>query len=194
MADIQRREPDVFACGDTMLFCKHLFDFPASQGWFLQYNLITEAGQPAAEFVSAADGDDHKIDVPAFAAALDPVPKYILFGYAINNTANPVERHQIYRAELVLQANAGAGQAVDDETPFDEKMIAKLEAGLLRLAENELNETDIQRVRVLRIKRVEQRTELCFWQEKRNHRQRQELIRNGGPNRSRIQPIFQICG
>ena len=116
--------------------------------------------------------------------------EYILAGYAKN--ANTGERHQIYRGELIVTENLDLGVAVDDQTSFEEQMVVLLRAKCLRLAQNELIETDVNRVKIVREERTKARTELNFWEERWNWYRKQQAVANGRPNPNMIMPAFNI--
>jgi len=190
--DIQRREPINFAAGDTLLFQRHLVEFYARDGWSLTYEVFEASGQPVTSFVSttATDGSsDHYVNVPNFLQYNQP-GEYILAGYAKNS--NTDERHQIYRSELILSENLVLGVAVDDQTSFEEQMVVLLRAKCLRLAQNELTETDVNRVKIVREERTKARTELNFWEERWNWYRKQQAVANGRPNPNMIMPAFNI--
>jgi hypothetical protein len=190
--DIQRREPINFAAGDTLLFQRHLVEFYARDGWSLTYEIFESAGQPVTTFASttATDGSsDHYVNIPNFLQYNQP-GEYILAGYAKN--ANTGERHQIYRGELIVTENLDLGVAVDDQTSFEEQMVVLLRAKCLRLAQNELIETDVNRVKIVREERTKARTELNFWEERWNWYRKQQAVANGRPNPNMIMPAFNI--
>jgi hypothetical protein len=191
MSDIQRREPIVFAAGDSLIFRRHLPEFPSAAGWSLIYYLFARNGQPTGiTFTSTpvtGTVSDYLMDVDDFAAT-KPAGDYVLAGYALNATTS--EQHQIYRASLILTENLSLGKPVKDQVSFEQEMVTELQDGLRRLYKNELQETDVQRVRLIKVRRIELRTELNFWEERLAHRKKLEQIRNTGRNPNSIGPAF----
>lgn len=56
--------------GDTLNFATTVADYPASASWVLKYRLIPRtSSNPAISFSSAADGDDHRVQIAAATTA-----------------------------------------------------------------------------------------------------------------------------
>jgi len=198
--DIERREPVLFAAGDTLLFQKHLAEFPRSQGWSLEYILYDVKGQPTGIVLNSGappDGsDDHLIESDNFAANLER-DEYILAGYANNAASAPdggAERHQIYRGELQLTDNLPAGATLEDQRTFAEKMIGHLEHKLHRLESYDLTETDVQRTRFI----VEDKNKTWerYWRllEYRRWELKAQAMTNTGRDPNRIIPVTTGAG
>lgn len=189
MADIERQEPVIFACGDTLLFQRYLRDYLPSAGWSLHYEIrggASPTNQPLA-FDSAASGDYHLIDVDGFAAAAIP-GDYELVGYAIKGA----ERHQIYDGELRLLPD---GTSADDTGPVKthaQKMVELLEAGLERLAQHEIDESNVEKAQFIRAKRLDLEKQLAINKEIRANEVRHERIRNGQASGQFISPRLSI--
>lgn len=193
MAAIQPREPVVFTVGDTLSFQKALTDFPASDGWSLEYFLYTLAGKDTGvEFTSAAASDgaaEHLVDVDNFAATLAP-GIYVLAGFAVKAAV----RQQIFGGQLTLQPNLPSGADAPSQKWFEQEMVELLEASLRRLYAHELKETDVQRVRILRADREEVQNQHAIWTERLNNRKKIERVRNGGSAGDAVVPVFRIFG
>ena len=193
MAVIQAREPVVFTIGDTLSFQKALTDFPASDGWSLEYFLYTQAGADAGltiQSTPATDGSaDHVIEVDDFANGL-AAGIYVLAGFAIKGGA----RHQIFGGQLTLTANLPSGAEAPSQKWFEQEMVELLEASLRRLYANELKETDVQRVRILRADRKEVQEQHAIWTERLNNRKRIEAVKNGGSAGDIVVPVLRIFG
>jgi hypothetical protein len=199
MAEILWQEPVEFAAGDTLLFEKHLVEFPRSKGWSLEYVLYGIDGQPADITLTSADpgddSDDHLINSAGFGATLDN-GEYILAGYAINATSAPgggPERHQIYRGEFNLSENLPSGAAIDDQRTLAQKMLWVLEAKMLRLESFDLSESDVQRTRFVIEERNKAMDRWKYWREFRNYEVKIERAKNTGQNQNQIRPVFD-CG
>lgn len=65
---IPKSEPPSVNAGDTARWLKALADYPASEGWDLSYTLINTAGK--IEFSATAEGDAHRVEVPATETAV----------------------------------------------------------------------------------------------------------------------------
>lgn len=191
MTEIQWREPEVFASGDSLVFQRSLPGFPASAGWALHYTLTSldpHPGIQVAAFTSAAQNDLHLINVNAFAAGLD-AGDYILTGFAVNGAV----RHQIYYAELTLVADLSAGGVQTPLTTHAQRMITILEGQMETLASHVLQETDVQRSRFVWAKRAEVLQMLNFYRERRNYELKVQRVANGGGNPNLVMPTF-YCG
>ena len=147
MPEVQWREPEIFAAGDTLKFSKYLPGYLPSDGWSLLY-VLTKPTPTAADLAvqftsttSTTDGDSHSVDVDNFASTQD-AGDYILTGYAVKSGG---ERHQIYCAELTLDPDLAAGNASAPVQSWLQQMEAVLQAKLLRLEAIDLSESDVQR-------------------------------------------------
>ena len=58
-APVLTTEPASIRAGDSVSWLLTLADYPASQGWSVQYDIVNAAGK--ITLVSAADGDRHRI-------------------------------------------------------------------------------------------------------------------------------------
>lgn len=196
MAEIERREPIIIAAGDSLIFQRHLLEFPRSKGWSLQYVLVAMNGKPTGvNFVSGApaDGsDDHLVNVPNFAAAVE-ADEYVLAGYASNATSSPTggpERHQIYRGELMLVENLPSGAAVGDQTTHAQRMVKLLEIKLERLETYDFSESDVQRTKFVIEERTKTLDRLKYYREYRNYEIKTAMAVNTGCNQSQIVPEY----
>lgn len=184
----ESREPVAFAAGDTLAFQRYLRDFLPGDGWSLHYEVRGEDGEAELQFDSEAAGSLHQVAVDDFAADLEP-DSYVLVGFAVNGE----ERHRIYYGELQIGANLGTGASVAaPQKTFAQQMVEKLQTGLSRLYDSELQETDVQRTRIIRVKREELRKELNFWEERVNYERKQQMIANGQGNPNAIAPRFNV--
>ena len=179
----------IFAAGDTLSFQRYLRDYLPTDGWSLFYEIRGGAnGDQAVQFTSTASGDNHVITVvPAITAGwLTGV--YVLVGYAVSTT----ERHQIYYGELVLQPNLGTAKNDADVTTHYQRMVALIEAQLEILAKNALVETDIERTRIMRVKRLDLEQQLAINKHLRQNEIAVENVRNGRPSGNQITSVAEI--
>src|ERR1700744_5173154 len=91
-------EPVQIVQGDTINFIRYFGNYPASQGWQLQYNL--RGGAQPIQFSSVADGDSHVVSVTAAITATWLPNQYEMQGFAINTTTQ--ERERIYFNNLLI--------------------------------------------------------------------------------------------
>lgn len=193
MSEIPNREPAFFAIGDTLSFQRYLRAYLPADGWALHYQInggASPTDQPVA-FESAADGVNHLIEIPAETTAAWLPGDFELVGYAVKAATN--ERHQIYRAEIVLQENAeDSGDA--PTTTHAQRMIKLVEAQLERMAVHELDATTIAQAEVRRVQRKHLMEQLREYKEIRVNELNAERIRNGLPATNMVQPTFNICG
>jgi hypothetical protein len=191
-------EPQQFAAGDSLYFRRFIPEFPPGQGYFLSYELLTEAGQPAfGPFLSVDNNGAHLIEIDGFAAN-QPPGNYILAGYAFSppgaDALGGQSRQQVYKGNLLLTPNLANQQAVPCQKSFNQKMVEQWEETYAALSQAWLVETDINRVRILRMKHAEAWTELAKWREIYANELNRKGIRNGLPDQSRIRPNFHVFG
>jgi hypothetical protein len=184
-----RREPSVFAAGDTLAFQKYLRDYLPDDGWSLQYQLRDENGNIKATVESTQLGSAHLVEENGFADGL-PSDSYVLAGYAINGA----ERQQIYSGELTLTANLGNQTKSAPLATHAQRMIKLIEASLERLAVHELDDTNVQQTEIRRTKRIDLEKQLAMNKEIRANELRLEAQRNGRGGSGQIMPIFHIVG
>jgi len=195
MGEILKREPEVFAAGDTLEFQRYLPAFLPSQGWSLHYTLTatTQNPQKVADIYSTAspDGSTHCISVVGFGQAL-PMGDYVLAGSLVKAaTANCVaQREQFYLGSLTLLPDLADGAAGGTVQTQAQRMVILLSKKLEELETQSLQETDVQRSRFLIEKRNEVQSRLFTWQEKRNYEVKQEKRKNTGMDPNRIAPCY----
>lgn len=177
------REPLQLAAGDTVSFLKNLPDYPASQGWSLEYEL---SGNLSFQFASVASGDSHQVDVAAADTALYVPGNYELRGFAVN--AGTGGRAQIYQAPCPVTPNLGA---VVQKT-FAQKMVDVIESVLLGKAAHDILESDVEGTRIKRLSPAELRKEHAYWFTVRQNEIDGERATAGLPSRNKIKPRFQI--
>lgn len=184
----------MFTIGDTLSFQKALTDFPASDGWSLEYFLYTQAGKDTGlEITSEAASDgsaEHLVSINNFAATL-AAGIYVWAGFAVKDDA---VRHQIFGGQLTLLPNLPAGDVVASQKWFEVEMVELLQASLRRLYSHELKETDVQRVKIVRADRLEVQRQLAYWEERLMNRKKIEAVKNGGSAQDTVAPIFRIFG
>jgi hypothetical protein len=178
-------EPRELVAGDSISFRRVLADYPAGDGWALEYEL---SGPVNFEFTSAADGNAHLCTVAAATTAEWIPGEYLLCGFAVN--ASAAERVEIYRAQFVVTPNVAAGQAAAQT--HAQKMILLIEAVQLGKAGHDILESDIEGSRIKRLTPRELREEYAYWKGVRENELAAEAVRNGRANRNKIKPVFRV--
>lgn len=188
------REPLTFAIGDTLTFGRYLPDYLPANGWTLLYEVRGGAnGDTPVEFTSTTNGSGFTMTVDAATTAQWVAGDYILAGFAVNATAVPPVRHQIYYGEFVLGQNLG-----DDDTTAPtthaQRMIALIEGQLEQLAQHSLHATTVERTELIRVTRESLEKQLGINIEKRRAELAAESVANGRPSGNKIVPQFNITG
>lgn len=214
--DIQPREPEQFAIGDSLYFVRNLAEFPPvvgsqnQQAFTLKYSLYTDAGAFCLSFVSQPGPGEYTQQVlidnfgvapnantPGIVDTLD-VGLYVLVGTAVGpangGAGGGTETHEIYRGKLKLTPNFAANQPVDSQQWREQKFVDLYDCLLTKLAATYVNESDIQKVKLVREKQDAIRFQLNFWEERLSARKKREDARNGRPNPDLIRAVFSICG
>jgi hypothetical protein len=188
--NIQTREPEIFAAGDTLLFQRYLPKFLPGDGWSIRYVLTDLKAIPVKEFdsvVSPLEGSMHLVDIDDFASDLE-AGEYVLTGQAVNGA----EKHQIYYGTLTLQPDLADGAGDQPVQTEAQEMIVLLRNSLKELYKKLFQETDVQRSRFVMQKQKEVREELAYWKEVRQNEIQQERARNGRPIGNVSVPVFNI--
>lgn len=116
--------PTIFRAGDTLAFERTLADYPASDGWVLDYTVIGSAG--LYSFTSTADGDAHDIEVVAATTATWAAGRYQLIEVATLGAA----RHTIGATPLQILPDLAAAVAATDIRTHARKVLDAIEAWL----------------------------------------------------------------
>lgn len=182
------REPIELAAGDTLAFTRNLSDYPASQGWSLDYELRGQS--QAISFQSVANVDAHQVTVTAATTATWLAGDYILRGFAINSGTG--ERHQIYYGDFQLWSNAQTEAGNVPKQTFAQQMIAQIETVLLAKAGDDLAASQIGESRFQYLTPAELRTEHGYWKEVRRMEIARDRAKMGLPTGLKSRPIFKI--
>lgn len=87
--DTPTSEPASLQAGDTLRWQIALTAYPASNGWALAYRLSNAVSK--VDITSAANGDDHLVDIPASTSAAYPPGDYTATRYVTRGA----ERHTL---------------------------------------------------------------------------------------------------
>jgi len=190
--DIQTREPEIFAAGDSLIFQRYLPAFLPGDGWSLRYVLTDSQGNKRSEVfseISPTNARAHLIYEDGYAADL-PDGDYVLTGQAFKVE----EKHQVYYGSLVLQPNLANGNAgpVKVQTEAQE-MIALLKDTLRQLYKLKFAETEDLRSRFKLQDQTRVLQDLKYWKEVRLSEIHAERVRNGREPGNCTVPVFRIC-
>lgn len=193
MENPKLREPVVFACGDTLIFERYLPDYLPDDGWELRYEIRggasgTEDAVAFASSLSSTNGARHRVEVAAATTANWLPGQYVLVGTAVNGE----EQHKIYEGALTLSADMTGTPDAAVKTTHAQRMITLIEAQLERLAQHELDESNVQQAQFIRAKRLDLERQLAINKEIRMAEVAQENARNGLPSGNKITPVFNI--
>jgi len=148
--------------GDTLYQLFTLADYPASEGWSLQFRLMDQAGvAPVITFTCAASGDDHLASVAAATTANWAPGTYTVAAFAVNGS----QRFTVAAlcGSVVIGANLGtATVGVDGRSEarialeaIRAKLKGKATDGMLRYR---INDRELQSYSVIELMRLER-----FW-------------------------------
>lgn len=185
--EIQTREPEIFAAGDTLSFTRTLPDYPAGDGWALTYVLTSLAGEKLATVTSTADGDNHKVYQDDFAITLDQ-GDYLLTG----QVKNGAEDYTIYRGVLTLQADLTDGTASQPQKTEAQEMIDILRDSLKDLYRQKFSVTNVQHNQFVLQKQSEVLEQWKYWKEVRNNEIQWERAQAGKPTGAVRLPVFNV--
>ena len=198
MAEVIWREPINFAAGDSLVFQRYLPSYLPADGWVLHYVLTDNQGQAVANFTSTTstiDSTCHAISAVGFAASLDS-GDYYLSGVAINAAGNSAknivvgERHTFYEGDLTLGDDLQDGLASQTQLTYTQQVLIKLQAQMLSLTDDLIQESDVQRTRFVKQKMKDVSDLIDQYTERRNNEINQENVKNGRGNANDLRPMF----
>ena len=131
MPPVNTSEPLIIIAGDTLSWQKSVLDYPASQGWTLNYRLINAAGK--IDITSTASGDDHVINVTPAASAAYPAGQYDWQSY-VTNVAG--DRYTIELGNIEVKANWALQAAGLDVRSQARQILDYLESAWVTAAAN----------------------------------------------------------
>lgn len=116
--------PEEIRAGDSVSWRKSFSSFPASDGWSLLYALVMEGQQ--IKITSAADGDDHLIDLSS-----DDTKDYAPGSYKYEAYLKKgAERYTVAEGFVTIAPNLEAAMTGYDARPFCYRLRDALEAAL----------------------------------------------------------------
>lgn len=93
--------PKAFVSGDTVKFTKTFEDYPASDGWELQYIFVSMSKQVA--ITATANGDDFDVVIPANTQF--HTENYAFQGYISKGTGETAERYTVDNGNVEITEN-----------------------------------------------------------------------------------------
>ncbi len=124
MADIPTTTPDSITAGVSSSWSRSLDDYPAGDGWSLDYYLVKDGAQ--LQIDSAADGDTHLIELlPEDTEDWDP-GVYRFQAFVSDGTDN----HMVDEGQIEILVNFANQSTGHDPRSHAEKMLDAIEATL----------------------------------------------------------------
>jgi hypothetical protein len=121
---ILNTEPEAFTAGDTVQWLKSLSDYPADDGWVLNYVFINAANKYSIS--STAQGASHKINITAATSAAYVAGLYSTQSFVTNGE----ERYTVATGNIQINPNlAGQAFGFDTRSPA-KKCLDQLDAAL----------------------------------------------------------------
>lgn len=152
-------EPVQIVQGDTINFIRYFGNYPASQGWQLQYNL--RGGAQPIQFSSVANGDSHVVNVATAITATWLPNQYEMQGFAVNATTQ--ERERIYFNNLLISTDLSAAAPDVDVKTHAQKMLMAIEAVQLGKFRHDILESEVEGTRLTRLSPIQLRQEYYWW-------------------------------
>ncbi len=194
--EVQWREPERFAAGDTLAFNKRLPAYLPSAGWAIRLTVskaLPEGGAQNVTWVmSVPDPTNsfHTFAVAQFIAGT-PVGEYILSMEAVN-AANGNEQHQIYYNDhFIVGPNIIGGAAGQLKSPYELLLVAALEK-MAYLESIPLSETDQQRNRFVVEDKSKTLERIKFYEAKVLNERQCAQARNGRMPSNTQEAVFAI--
>lgn len=126
MAQTPTFEPATIQAGDTVRWQRDLSDYPASDGWVLNYRLINAAVK--IDVVATAEGDSHLIVISAATCAAYAAGEYTW----VATVTRAGERYTVGQGTITIKPDwAAASTGADARTPAA-KALADLRSALLQ--------------------------------------------------------------
>lgn len=190
--NVATSEPALVSAGDTLQWERYLSQYYPSNGWSINY-VITGGilGDAVVSFTTTAANDNSNSHLayvsPSSTSGWIP-GYYVLTGYVQNGT----DRFEVYRGVIQATANATTAAPGAPVTTHTQRMIVLLENTLETLAANAILESDVEKARFLREKRLDVERQLAINKELRANEVAIENARNGKPTGANITPQLSI--
>lgn len=175
MATIPTTEPGSITAGDTIAWTKSLADYPATDGWSLNYRLIN--AEQKYDIAASASGSDHAVSVAAITSA----------GYAAGiydwqaTVTKAGERKTVGFGRMQILPNLAAESAGYDNRSTARKILDALLLAYQSAADNRafVQEYEIAGRRMKFNNAADWITQINYWQAQVKAEERAQNINNG---------------
>lgn len=181
-------EPSIITSGDTWAWRKVLPNYPATDGWVLNYALINASGKIL--FSAGADGGDHLVSVAATTTASYFPGQYSWQSYITKSSTG--ERYTLAVGVLDVVESFAAQAAGADVRSEAKRILDTLTAGWLAATETRAFVAEYQ-IGTRRMKfstRQEWIVELDYWRRIVAREEQAEKLKRGIPTRRKVMVRF----
>ena len=109
--EIPTTEPGTLTAGDTISWLKTLPEFPATEGWVLEYTLLNAAGK--ITIGSAAQDADHLVGASATQSAAWPAGEYAYSARVSRTVAAVLQAHTVSVGRFTVAPAFGSVNTLD---------------------------------------------------------------------------------
>ncbi|MBL4791328.1 MAG: hypothetical protein JKY60_20550 [Kordiimonadaceae bacterium] len=178
-------EPERFTAGDTVTFCRDVWDYPPADGWVLAYTLTGEGGLISRR-PATTEGDGYKLTFTAAETAALGRGDYRLIGRVTKGE----DVHTIYNGAVAVKQNLFSVEIATDARHRLEKRLDTIETLLDGRA---LSDTQLLMIGGKQLQKMPMTELIVLKQETKKHLKRlrnEQRISEGGANHRRIQTRF----
>lgn len=181
-------EPQLVTQGDTFTWRKTLNQYPATDGWVLNYALINSSGKIV--FSAIADAGDHLVNVPAATTAGYARGVYNWQSYVTRAATGERYTVSVGQIEIVADFSAQAGGA--DLRTEARKILDTLQAAWLVASQSRafVAEYTIGTRRIKMATRQEWVIEIDYWRRIVAKEDQAERLKRGLPSRRKVMVRF----
>jgi len=173
IASVPSVEPDTIFAGDSLTWNISNGDYKASDGWTLEYILLTSTGQ--ITITSTASGDDHLVTVAKATTANYTAGTYDWRAYFYDDD----ERYAYKTGVMVIEADWTEEDSGYDTRSHAKIMLDAIEATMQSKATSDQLEIKIGDREIKRLSATEMVKWRNFYREEYLKEQRSEAIDNG---------------
>ncbi len=144
MAEIANKEPTEFRAGDSLTWKRQLSDYPSTE-YTLKYAFRGNTG--SFDITASSSDSDHLVSVsPTITAAYD-AGFYHVQGYVEKSGA----RHTVFESRIEVKPDLAAAGSTFDGRTHARKVLSNIEAVLENRSTKEIDESEIEGVKIKRI-------------------------------------------
>lgn len=145
MSEIATKEPAKFYSGDTVKWTRSLTDYPAGDGWTLNYSFRRQGGEGAAvAFTSTADGNNHLIELTPVVTETYIAGVYRGVGYVVNGDES--ERYTVWTGDIEILPNLALAAPEHDGRTKAERILDFIDRSFERVAAKQVVSSSIEGV------------------------------------------------